>query len=145
VKIFSAILISTIIVFVIGFSISDDKNDEHIDDWAKQTLALFKDTAGFFSSLRPETPDAVDNTIDDELNALLPSESVDLRYEPNLEETVNLANGESVDVSPDALLPNLFETKPKSGNATSVKGEIFTDEKDKVIGGKVQLAIPTDM
>ena len=142
VKVFFALLfVVGISVLAIGIANRDDQ-EQNIDDWAKQTAQLFKDTAKFLSSLPSDVPAGVDD-IDEKLQTLLPSDDIDLRYEPDLNETINLADGQPISVSPDALLPNLFDPKQKSG--TSVKGQIFTDEKDKIIGAEVQLAIPTDM
>lgn len=136
------ITLSAIIFSVIAFQVftSSQQNDD-LDEWGQQTLALFKDTAQFFSSFgssaKPE------DIMDDELKALLPTDTVELRFEPQLDETLEIANGQPTDISPEALLPNLFQAQEKTG--TSVKGELFTDKEDKIIGAKVQVAIPTDM
>ncbi|NVK38438.1 MAG: hypothetical protein HWE18_10965 [Gammaproteobacteria bacterium] len=136
------ITLAIIIAGLASFQLYQSSNeDDALNEWGQQTLELFQGTAEFFSSLS-SNPKATDE-LDEELKALLPNEKVELRFEPQLEETLNVANGEPTDISPEALLPNLFQNKEKSG--TSVKGEIFTDKEDKIIGGKVQVAIPTDM
>jgi hypothetical protein len=142
VKVFLALVFVAGISFIILAIANRDDQEQNIDDWAKQSVQLFKDTAQFFSSLPSEVSKDVEE-IDEKLESLLPSDDINLRYEPNLDETIDLAQGQPVSVAPDALLPNLFDPKEKSG--TSVKGQIFTDEKDKIIGAEVQLAIPTDM
>lgn len=140
-KIFSVLLLSFIALLIFGLS-TKENHDQHIDDWAKQTVQLFEDTATFFASLKSDSADKL-HEMDDELKQLLPSESVDLRYEPNLDETLEVSSNQPMDITPSALLPDLFNQKQETG--TSVKGKIYTDEKDKIIGGQVQLAIPTDM
>ena len=122
----------------------DDSQEQHIDEWAKQSVQLFKESARFFSSIETDvdTPPKVDS-LDEKLQTLLPSENVDLDYKPDFEETLALADSQTSEISSDALLPNLFAKQEKSG--TSVKGQIFTDEEDNIIGAEVQLAIPTDM
>tara|TARA_B100001063_G_scaffold246909_1_gene288466 strand:- start:1833 stop:2267 length:435 start_codon:yes stop_codon:yes gene_type:complete len=142
VKVFLALVFVAGISFIILAIANRDDQEQNIDDWAKQSAQLFKDTAQFFSSLPSEVSKDVEE-IDEKLESLLPSDDINLRYEPNLDETIDVAQGQPVSVAPDALLPNLFDPKEKSG--TSVKGQIFTDEKDKIIGAEVQLAIPTDM
>ncbi|MGB3666150.1 MAG: hypothetical protein WA963_04265 [Bermanella sp.] len=141
-KVFLALVFVAGISFIILAIANRDDQEQNIDDWAKQSAQLFKDTAQFFSSLPSEVSKDVEE-IDEKLESLLPSDDINLRYEPNLDETIDVAQGQPVSVAPDALLPNLFDPKEKSG--TSVKGQIFTDEKDKIIGAEVQLAIPTDM
>ncbi|MFY0700841.1 MAG: hypothetical protein JXR04_08460 [Bermanella sp.] len=141
-KVFLALVFVAGISFIILAIANRDDQEQNIDDWAKQSAQLFKDTAQFFSSLPSEVSKDV-KEIDEKLESLLPSDDINLRYEPNLDETIDVAQGQPVSVAPDALLPNLFDPKEKSG--TSVKGQIFTDEKDKIIGAEVQLAIPTDM
>lgn len=141
-KVFLALVFVAGISFIILAIANRNDQEQNIDDWAKQSAQLFKDTAQFFSSLPSEVSQDVEE-IDEKLESLLPSDDINLRYEPNLDETIDVAQGQPVSVAPDALLPNLFDPKEKSG--TSVKGQIFTDEKDKIIGAEVQLAIPTDM
>lgn len=128
-------------ILALGLS-KNDNQEQRIDEWAKQSALLFQDTAKFFSSLQPDTPIEIDE-VDEQIQTLLPSQEIDLRYDPNLDSSINLSSEQSISVTPNALLPNLFNPKEKSG--TSVKGQIFTDEEDKVIGAEVQLAIPTDM
>lgn len=136
------ITLSAIIVSIFAFQVfTSSQQSDDLDEWGQQTLALFKDTAQFFSSFGDKSQP--DNILDDELKALLPSDTVELRFEPQLDETLEIANGQPADISPEALLPNLFEAQEKTG--TSVKGELFTDKEDKIIGAKVQVAIPTDM
>jgi hypothetical protein len=142
VKIFlTFIVVIGLVVVAVGLS-KNDNQEQRIDDWAKQSALLFQDTATFLSSLKSDIPAEVD-AIDEKIQTLLPNKSIDLRYEPDLNESINLANDQPINVGPNALLPNLFGAKQKSG--TSLKGQIFTDEEDKIIGAEVQLAIPTDM
>jgi hypothetical protein len=149
VKVFFVLLIMSALAAVYLFSSNTDP-EQHIDDWAKQSAALFQDTASVFSSFKSDTPsepttdDTSEETFDEKLQNLLPSEELNLSYEPDFEGSTEIANGESGSILPSTLLPNLFDVKPGS-NSASVKGQIFRDEKDKIIGAEVQLAIPTDM
>jgi len=140
-KILTFVIIISLGVLALGLS-KNDNQEKRIDEWAKQSALLFQDTAKFFSSLQPDTPIEIDE-VDEQIQTLLPSQEIDLRYDPSLDSSINLSSEQPISVTPNALLPNLFNPKEKSG--TSVKGQIFTDEEDKVIGAEVQLAIPTDM
>lgn len=140
-KILTFVIIISLGVLALGLS-KNDNQEKRIDEWAKQSALLFQDTAKFFSSLQPDTPIEIDE-VDKQIQTLLPSQEIDLRYDPSLDSSINLSSEQPISVTPNALLPNLFNPKEKSG--TSVKGQIFTDEEDKVIGAEVQLAIPTDM
>jgi hypothetical protein len=131
-------------VFIATYLFSEKhKHEQHLDDWAKQSALLFQDTANFFSSLKSDEPLTPD-TLDEELQDLLPSNQLNLRYEPDFESAIKIGNTEPDSILPSALLPNLFMPKQPS-TGTSVKGQLFTDEKDNIIGAEVQLAIPTDM
>lgn len=146
VKKLSLLVIVVALTIIAGLS-THDESGQQIDEWAKQTAVLFQDSIHFFSSLKSSPPtdqDTLDEIqkIDEAIESLLPGQSIDLHYRPELNSGINMAS-DTPNISPNDLLPNLFIPNKKSG--ASVKGELFTDEEDKIIGGKVQLAIPTDM
>ena len=139
------ILVSVCIITLTALFVlfSPSQHEDQLDDWAKQSVQLFQDTANFFSSLKPDEVLSSD-TLDEQLQSLLPSETLDLKYEPDINNNPDIVETQPQSIVPSALLPNLFDVKrPTTG--TSVKGQIFTDEEDKIIGAEVQLAIPTDM
>ena len=136
----SAGIITLTALFVL---FSPTQHEDQLDDWAKQSVQLFQDTAQFFSSLKPEEV-LSDDTLDEQLQSLLPSDTLDLKYEPDIDNNPEIVETQPPSIAPSALLPNLFDVK-RPANGTSVKGQIFTDEEDKIIGAEVQLAIPTDM
>lgn len=146
VKKISLLLIIVVVSIIAGLSTHEEPSQQ-IDEWAKQTALIFQDSVDFFTSLKSSIPadkatlDEI-KQIDEAMESLLPGQSVDLHFDPELNNQIDFAS-EQPNISPDALLPNLFVPKEKSG--TSVKGEIYTDDEDKIIGGKVQLAIPADI
>ena len=142
VKVLLVFLVVVALILTYLFS-NESRREQHLDDWAKQSAELFQDTAAFFSSLKSdESP--IDDTWDEQLQSLLPSDTLDLKYAPDIDDNAGIVETQPQSIAPSALLPNLFDVKrPASG--TSVKGQIFTDEEDKIIGAEVQLAIPTDM
>ncbi|WP_353351237.1 hypothetical protein [Oceaniserpentilla sp. 4NH20-0058] len=142
----SLLVLVVLITIAAGLS-THDESGQQIDEWAKQTAVLFKDSIHFFSSLKPspstdqDTLDEIQK-IDEAIESLLPGQPIDLRYLPEPDSDIKIAS-DTPNTTPNDLLPNLFIPNKTSG--ASVKGELFTDEEDKIIGGKVQLAIPTDM
>ena len=144
----SLALFVVVLTVLAGLS-SHDESGQQIDEWAKQTAALFQDSFAFFASLTPDSADsfeqdAIDEIkqIDEAIESLLPNQGINLNYDAHLEPAIDIAS-QHPNLSPEALLPNLFTLDAKKG--ASVKGEVLKDEEDKIIGGKVQLAIPTDM
>jgi len=136
-----------IVLTVLAGLSSHEEPGQQIDEWAKQTAILFQDSFQFFTSLKPDTPSTQETLdeieeIDKAIESLLPNQRLNLNYDSHLEPSIDVAS-QHPDISPEALLPNLFEPIEKKG--ASVKGEIMRDEEDKIIGGKVQLAIPTEM
>ncbi|MFY0641126.1 MAG: hypothetical protein JXR16_08780 [Bermanella sp.] len=136
----SAVIITLTALFML---FSPSHREDQLDDWAKQSVQLFQDTAHFFSSFKTDEI-LSDDTLDEQLQSLLPSETLDLKYAPDIDNNPDIVETQPKSIAPSALLPNLFDVK-RTANGTSVKGQIFTDEEDKIIGAEVQLAIPTDM
>lgn len=120
-----------------GYWLYQPENDRScIEDWAAQTSVFFSNAGTFLSNIKLPSPEKSD-TIDDALEALLPSDTIDLRYQP---ENANVQTTANLD---EPLLPNLFEKK-KDGPITKISGQVHTDEDDKIIGAELQVAIPTN-
>lgn len=133
-----AICIVTTVSIGIFLNIQSDKKEVCIEDWYAQTSQLFQSASGFFSS-NGTTPHEAD-TLDAKLQALLPSDNMDLSYHSNeVDSGINpLATG-----TKQALLPNLFN--PTNDPSTQIKGQVFTDEKDNIVGAELNLSIPADI
>jgi len=110
-----------------------------LEDWITQTQSLFNDASTSIKNLSNsnKTAQPQDN-LDDKLQALLPSDSVDLSYQPFSEQEQNLAQGDNPD-----LLPNLFQSQQQK--STSLSGQVHMDENDNIIGAEVQVSIPTNL
>lgn len=133
---------------VTGVSNHDDSRQQ-IDNWITHTALIFQDSADFFSSIKSSIKESqhVDpqeniKRMDDAIQSLLPQQSIDLEYSAPLAPPIDIA-ADTPNIAPHDLLPNLFTPRVKSG--ASFKGEVVKDVEDKIIGGKVQLAIPTDL
>ena len=110
-----------------------------LEDWITQTQSLFNDASTSIKNLSNsnKTAQPQDN-LDDKLQALLPSETVDLSYQPITELEQTLAQGDNPD-----LLPNLFQSQQQK--STSLSGQVHMDENDNIIGAEVQVSIPTNL
>lgn len=122
---------------VIGYWFYQPEDDRPcIEDWAAQTSSFFSNAGAFLSNIKLPTSEPKD-TVDEALEALLPSDTIDLRYQP---ETLDTQNTAQLDAP---LLPNLFEKK-QAAPATKVSGQVHRDDDDKIIGAELQVAIPTN-
>jgi len=109
--------------------------------WINSTQGLLEGAKGLFSSPSPSEED-------EKLQALLPTDQLDLSYRPD--ESLNSAiapqqgSVPSISIS-DAreLLPDMFNAQAEP--STSVKGQVHTDENDNIIGAEVHVAIPANM
>jgi hypothetical protein len=134
------IAIVVLITVSIGIFIGaqDTKKEICIEDWYAQTSQLFQSASGFFSREGAASDD--DNALDAKLQALLPSDNIDLRYhnsEPAFE-----SNDLSLAPTQD-LLPNLFN--PATDPSTKINGQVFRDEDDKIVGAELNVSIPADI
>lgn len=107
-----------------------------IEDWAAQTASFFSNAGDFLNNIKLPSPKEAD-PVDEALQALLPSSTIDLRYQAEDSEIQSIADLET------PLLPNLFEKK-QDGPSTKVSGQVHTDDDDKIIGAELQVAIPTN-
>lgn len=119
-------------------NVESNKKEICIEDWYAQTSQLFQSASGFFSSNGTTSHEA--DTLDAKLQALLPTDNMDLSYHSNeVDSGINpLATG-----TKQALLPNLFN--PTKDTSTQIKGQVFTDEKDNIVGAELNLSIPADI
>ena len=122
-------------------------SSQHMQTWLNHTQDLLNGASGLFSSFKQPQED-------EKLKALLPSDELDLSYRPD--GSPDLANpilttalnrqGSVPNVSQNdarELLPDMFSISTEP--ATSVKGQVHTDENDNIIGAEVHVAIPADM
>ena len=110
-----------------------------LEDWITQTQSLFNDASTSIKNLsNSNKPTQSQDSLDDKLQALLPSDSVDLSYQPFSEQEQTLAQGGNPD-----LLPNLFQSQQQK--STSLSGQVHMDENDNIIGAEVQVSIPTNL
>ncbi len=110
-----------------------------LEDWITQTQSLFNDASTSIKNLSSSNkPTQPQDSLDDKLQELLPSDSVDLSYQPFSEQEQSLAQSDSPD-----LLPNLFQSQQQK--STSLSGQVHMDENDNIIGAEVQVSIPTNL
>ena len=110
-----------------------------LEDWITQTQSLFNDASTSIKNLSSSNkPTQPQDSLDDKLQELLPSDSVDLSYQPFSEQEQTLAQSDSPD-----LLPNLFQSQQQK--STSLSGQVHMDENDNIIGAEVQVSIPTNL
>ena len=110
-----------------------------LEDWIAQTQSLFNDATLSLKNLsNSNKPPISQDDLDDKLQALLPSDSVDLSYQAIGEQGQTLAQGDNSD-----LLPNLFQSQQQK--STSLSGQVHMDENDNIIGAEVQVSIPTNL
>ncbi len=128
---------------LIAWCYQDDSSRPCLEDWVTQTQGLFSDASAFVKNLSsPKKNTVINDDLDEKLQALLPSENIDLSYRPEQQKiTQNLQLAVESDSS--ELLPNLFSPQLDSG--TSVSGKVHMDEDDNIIGAEVQVEIPTNL
>ncbi|WP_396588857.1 hypothetical protein [Bermanella sp. R86510] len=127
-------------------------HNSDLDVWVSKTQSLFSETGQFFSrlSLGPETTpvekreDPLEDEVDVRLQELLPPDRLVLEVDQDtpLSSSDEQKTAFYQDPSSEPL-PNLFIPRKKD-QKTAIKGQIFTDENDEIIGAEVQLAIPTN-
>lgn len=139
-----SIVISLFVICILGFAAwfyQSQPSQNQMQTWINSTQGLLEGAKGLFSSPTPSEED-------EKLQALLPTDQLDLSYRPD--ESLNSAiapqqgSVPSISIS-DAreLLPDMFNAQPEP--STSVKGQVHTDENDNIIGAEVHVAIPANM
>ncbi len=110
-----------------------------IEDWIAQTQSFFSNAASSIDNM-PISNDQQLQTdqLDERLQALLPSEDLDLSYIATTDSDQTLVSNTN-----DALLPNLFQNS--TDKSTSLSGQVHMDNDDKIIGAEVQVSIPTHL
>lgn len=125
-----------------------------LDVWVSKTQSLFSETGQFFSriSLPSESSssnteqadqDPLEDDVDVRLQELLPPERLVLDVDVDSDNASNEQQTVFYKDSNSEPLPNLFIPRTQE-QKTAIKGQIFTDENDEIIGAEVQLAIPTN-
>jgi len=121
----------------------DEQTRPCIEDWAKHTQALFSDASQYFRNpSSTDTPILEEDVLDQKLQDLLPTDSMDLSYRPQDDE-MSKPTTLALDKPQSELLPNLFN--PQQNEGTSLSGKVHMDEDDNIIGAEVQVAIPTSL
>ena len=122
-----------------GWFYQDSDARPCLEDWITQTQSLFNDATTSIKNLSNSNNlvQPQDN-LDEKLQALLPSDSVDLSYQPINAAEQTLAQGDNSD-----LLPDLFQSQQQK--STSLSGQVHMDENDNIIGAEVQVSIPTNL
>ncbi len=121
----------------------EDLPEPCIEDWAKQTQSLFTDASSYFKRFSlPKNQNTTDSEdlLDQKLQELLPTDSMDLKYRPSENVITTTA---ALDISQSGLLPDMFKKSQSDG--TSLSGKVHMDEDDNIIGAEVEVAIPTSM
>ena len=135
------------LAIVVGLSlilIDEDKDAYCIEQWFANTQDLFENATAIFQSSPVEPEILKPDTLESELQALLPKEDgltsskpINWHYEDDRALEPIAANSEDAN-----LLPDLFQ--PKNDTTPTVSGQLHLDEADNIVGAEVEVAIPTN-
>jgi len=133
----SSILIASVAVG--GWLYQDSDKAPCIEDWIAQTQSFLNSAASSIDNM-PISSDQQLQTdqLDEKLQALLPSEDLDLSYIATTDSDQALVSNTN-----DELLPNLFQNT--TDKSTSLSGQVHMDNDDNIIGAEVQVSIPTNL
>lgn len=135
-KIILSFIVIISIVCVALFTQKSEQEEFRFEDWYANTSSLFQSASSLFSYSGTASQET--HELDAKLQELLPSADMDLTYhnEPH-EITVGSL------MSEQGLLPNLFN-QPLDLK-TQFKGQVHTDDKDKIVGAEFKVSIPADI
>ncbi len=140
------IIIISIFLILVGTGahyLQPEEKRPHLTDWLNHTQSLISNAQQFIGTLSGDSAKtkAEHDNLDHKLQALLPSEHMDLNYHAATDASPAV---DTIEIKPlSTALPNLFTSE--TGPSTSVSGQVHMDEDDNIIGAEVKVAIPTNL